>query len=139
MSQTITESVAPSPLRFWTTIVAAFLVSLFVLVAAAYLWVFVYSTFIDWSTDQAYYEAYARSASPVVAVALSFPVFFYVGRYLRRFGGRATAAAMAVVGINLAMEVLVVATVGSGDAQLTAMSLLAAAGKLLGAWQGSRP
>ncbi|MGE0624140.1 MAG: hypothetical protein AB7I04_05305 [Pseudomonadales bacterium] len=139
MSQAGTRDAAVTTLRFWTTIVLAFLASLFVMVACAYLWVFAYSVFIDPTGDQAYYEAYARTASPVVAVVLSFPVFFYVGRCMRRFAGRATTAALAVVAINLTMDVLVVSATGTDDTHLAVMSLLAAAGKLLGAWQGSRP
>lgn len=139
MNQTLAGRSSASALRFWTTVVGAFLVSLLVMVAGAYLWVFAYSVVLDTSGDQAYYEAYARTASPVVAVVLSFPVFFYVGRYMRRFGERATFAALSVVAINLVMDALVVAGTGNGLTHLTVMSLIAAAGKLTGAWQGSRP
>jgi len=138
MSLTAAETPTVTPKRLWTTILVAFLLSLLFMVACAYLWVFVYSVLVDSSGDQAYYEAYARTASPVVAVVLSFPVFFYVGRYMRRFGSRATFAALAVVAINLLMDALVTASATDGAMHLVLMSGFAALGKLLGAWQGSR-
>lgn len=137
MSVTSTTSPAVSSARLWGSILLAFLLSLVFLVTCAYGWVFIYSQVVHTGGDAAYYEAYAQVASPVVAVVLSFPVFYYVGRHMRRFGGQAVLAAMAVAGINIIMDALVVMSVDAG-AHLTVMSLIAAAGKLAGAYEGSR-
>ncbi len=128
----------PSMLKFWSTIVLAFVISLALMLAAAYLWVFIYSVVINNSGDQAFYEAYAKIASPVVAVAVSFPVFYWVGRYLRRFGSRALFAALAVVAINLLMDAAVLTSLTENLPDNLTISALSALGKISGAMTGAR-
>ncbi|MGD8830868.1 MAG: hypothetical protein PVF57_09715 [Pseudomonadales bacterium] len=108
------------------------------MVVCAYAWVYVYSVLIHTSGDQAYYEAYARTASPAVAVVLSFPVFYCVGRYMRRFANRAMMAALSVATINIVMDAFVATAQSEDSAYLLITSVLAAFGKLIGAWQGAR-
>ncbi len=128
-----------SSVRLWGTIIAGFVLTLAVLIAAAYLWVWIYSVAIFTGGDAAHYEAYAQVASPVVAVVLSFPVFYVMGRFMKRFGEKAMFAAMGVVGINLVMDVLAVSTMAEDMTFNVTMSVLSAAGKIAGAYFGARP
>ena len=125
-------------LRLWVTIVLGFVVALGVMVACAYLWVFIYSVLINTTGDQAFYEAYAQTASPVVAVVTAFQVFYLLGRYMRRFGDRARFAALAAVGINLMVDALAVASVTQDLGYMVLMSVLSAAAKIAGALVGTR-
>lgn len=127
-----------SPYRFWGTIVGVFVVAMLIMIGCAYAWVVVYSVAINSSGDAAFYEAYARVASPIVAVVVSFPVFYCVGRYMRRFGQRALFGALSVVWINLAVDVLALGTVAEGLVFNVTMSAFAALGKILGAYSGAR-
>jgi hypothetical protein len=130
--------VSVAPARPWGAVLLGFLLTQVALVACAYLWVFIYATFIDSSGDAAYYEAYAQVASPVVAVVMAFPVFWLTGRVMRRYGAQARWAALAVVLVNLGVDAVVVATLALDVAYNVGMSLVAAAGKVAGAWVGSR-
>lgn len=127
----------------WRSIILAFVVSLVVMIACAYLWVFIYSQWIYSGGSPAFYAEYAAVASPVVAVVVACPVFFCVGRYMRRFGRVARNAAMAVVAINLAVDIALVISMvaGAGETpvQFVLMSGFAGLGKLLGAYAGSQP
>ena len=116
----------------WLVLVVA------MMVAAAYLWVWVYSLLIHTGGDHAHYEAYARVASPVVAVITAFPVFFLMGRYMRRFGARALYAAAAVVALNLMLDGLTLITVAENLAYVGMMSALSMVLKIAGAWFGVR-
>lgn len=134
----MTSGAGPSRLQLWIAVVGAFVVAMAVMIAAAYGWVFVYSVVINPSGDAAFYEAYARVASPVVAVALSFPVFYGVGRFMRRFGRQAVVAALSVVAINVALDVVALLTVAEDLGYNVLMSGLAALGKIFGAYRGAR-
>ena len=119
--------------------VAAWLVLVVVLmVGAAYFWVWVYSLLIHTGGDHAHYEAYAKVASPVVAVITAFPVFFLMGRYMRRFGERAVYAAGAVVALNLILDGLTLITVAEDLGYVGMMSALSMILKIAGAWAGLR-
>ena len=122
----------------WLAIVLAFVVSEVAMIACAFAWVFIYSVTIMTTGDAAYYEAYAQVASPVVAVTVALPIFFLVGRWMRRYGNRARRAALAVVGLNLALDVLVVSTMAVDLPYNVGMSALAAGLKIAGAILGSR-
>ena len=111
------------------------------MVGAAYLWVWIYATFITTGGDQAFYEAYAQKASPVVAVVTAFPVFFLMGRQMQRFADKALFASMAVVLMNALLEVITTLTMATDVGYLLPFSigafLLKVAGAYLGA--GGRP
>ena len=81
-------------------VLVGFLVTEIAMVACAFIWVFIYSTTIDTTGNEASYQAYAQDASPVVAVVVAFPIFFAMGRVFCRLGARATMAALIAVGIN---------------------------------------
>jgi hypothetical protein len=126
------------PLTRIVWVVGAWFVTQAALVVAAYLWVWLYSTFVDSGGDVAYYEAYARRASPLVAAILSGPVFYAMGRFMRRFGRAALGLAFAVVAVNLVLDVLLVATIAEDLRYNAALSGLAAVAKIGGAWIGAR-
>ena len=118
--------------------IAGFLATEIIMVASAFLWVFIYSSLINTGGDQAFYEAYARIASPVVAVVVAGPVFFAMGRFFLRLGPRARTVAIAVVIANLAVDFPIVVLAAEDLGYNVIMSLLSATGKIIGAWYGTR-
>ena len=79
------EVITPNPLNLVKQVfivLGAYVTAEIFLVACAYLWVFIYSMFIDTGGNNAYYEAYAQISSPVVAVLLAGPAFFVIGRFM---------------------------------------------------------
>ncbi len=124
-------------LAMWAAIIAGFVLTLVVLVACAYAWVYLYSVFIHTGGDQAHYEAYAKVASPIVAVIMVWPVFYFMGRFMRRFGNKALLVAMAVVGLNLLADIGAVASLAEDVGYNVAMSALSAVGKILAAYFGA--
>ena len=82
--------------------------------------------------------AYAQDASPVVAVVVAFPIFFAMGRVFCRLGARATMAALIAVGINLAIDFPIVLTTAEDLPYALIASVLAASGKIGGAYVGTR-
>jgi hypothetical protein len=130
----------PRPLHTRVAVVLAmYLVIQIALVAAAFLWVFLYSAVIDTGGDAAYYQAYAQRASPVVAVLLSGPLFYAMGRFMRRFAAAAVGLAFAVVAINVVVDIAAVSTLAADVGYHAAMSIIATAAKCAGAWLGARP
>ncbi len=104
-TQTIGSVATPSLVKTTLWILLATIITLVIMVACAYLWVYGYSAIIHTAGDAAFYEAYAQRASPVVAVLVAFPVFFVMGRFMRGLGARATMAALTVVAISLVLDV----------------------------------
>ena len=88
-------------MKLWAHIIGWLLLVMIIMVGAAYLWVWIYATFINSTGDQAFYEAYAQTASPIVAIVTALPVFYLMGRSMRRFEDKAMFAAMAVLGLNV--------------------------------------
>ena len=119
-------------------VVGAFVVSGIVMVACAFAWVFIYSTLIDTSGDDAYYQEYAKVASPVVALVVAGPIFFAVGRFMRRFGERAVPLALSVVLLNLILDVVAVSTMAKDVPYNASMSAVVALVKLGAAYFGAR-
>ena len=121
-------------------ILGTYIAAEIVLVAAAYLWVFIYSVTIYSSGDQAYYEAYAQLSSPVVAVLLAGPVFFVAGRLIReRWPKQAVKLAMTAGGLNILVSLPLVLSsdIEHSAYHLTAV-LLATTAMIIGAWLGAR-
>jgi hypothetical protein len=121
----------------WGTVLLAFLVTEVAMIASAFLWVFIYSVAIHSGGDDAFYQAYAQVASPVVAVVMAGPIFWAMGRFMRRLGERAWSVARAVVILNLVIDGAVVATMAQDVPYNVGMSVLAACGKVAGAYFGS--
>lgn len=118
--------------------IGGFLATEVVMVASAILWVFIYSALINTGGDQAFYEAYAQVASPVVAVVVAGPVFFAMGRFLMRLGERARTVAIGVVVANLLVDFPLVIFSAEELGYNLIMSILAATGKIVGALYGTR-
>ena len=131
-------SVGLSGARLALAVVLIYVIALVVMVGCAYLWVFLYSQLVYAGGDQAYYEAYASFASPVVAVAVAAPVYFCAGRYLLRFGAHAHKAALAILLLNVVMEGIVLTTITTDLSHHLLMSGFAMLGKLLGVYAGIR-
>ena len=109
------------------------------LVIAAYLWVYIYSISIYTAGDQAYYDAYAQNSSPVVAVLLAGPLYFLLGRLLRkRWSAQALKLETATGILNLFVSVPVVfsAAVDNVGYHLSA-ALLATVAMIIGARIGA--
>lgn len=123
-------------LQLWVTVIAAYFVALAIMVASAYVWVYLYSVFVYAGGDAAYYEAYAQTAGPVVAVVVASPVFYAVGRFMCRFGERALFASLAVVFVNVLMDGLILLTISEHMTHHLLMSTFATLGKCAGAWAG---
>ena len=115
-----------------------FIVTMALMVGAAYLWVFIYSITINSSGDQAFYEQYAQMASPVVAVVTAFPVFYLMGRMLVKQVHNAIAVAIGVLAVNLMLEVIVLASLEDTFAYVLPFSVGAGVLKLAGAYFGTR-
>ena len=122
----------------WGMIGAAFLVTELAMIACAYAWVFFYSVFVNSSADEAFYQAYAELASPFVAVIVAFPIFYLMGRFMRRYKELARFTALAVVVINLVIDSLIIILVAPDLGFILMMSVLSATGKISGAYLGSR-
>ena len=108
------------------------------MVAAAYLWVFVYSALIDTTGDAAYYEAYAQRASPIVALVVALPCFYLMTRVMRAMVARAALAAYAVLVINLILDIAVTLGMAQDLAYTATISLVVAVLKYLGVRLGLR-
>ncbi len=113
-----------------------YLVTIGVMVGAAYLWVWLYSVAIHTHGTQAFYEAYAQTASPVVAVATAFPVFYAMGVCLRRISN-AIKIATAVVVVHWLVEVFVLMSVANA-VWLAPYAIASALLKAAGAWAALR-
>lgn len=134
---TIAANTEISWLKFGITVVLTVCCALAVMIACAYAWVFIYSIAIYSSGDAHHYQDYAQFASPVAAVVTAFPVFYFVGRYWRKYGERAVLGALAAVMLNLSMDAVILTTVSDNTAYLVTMSILAAIGKIGGAYIGA--
>jgi hypothetical protein len=119
-------------------VIGGFALTEAVMIGCAFAWVFLYSTLIFSGGDNAYYQAHAQVASPVVAVVTAGPIFFAMGRFMRRFGERALLLALCVVGVNLVFDAAIIASVSEEFVYITAMSVLSAAGKVGGAYGGAQ-
>jgi hypothetical protein len=62
------------------------------LIISAFAWVAIYSLLIHPGEDNAYYQNYAKSASPIVSIVVGFPIWFFTCRWVgRKAGTRAVA------------------------------------------------
>ncbi len=136
------EVITPNPLNLVKQVfivLGAYVTAEIFLVACAYLWVFIYSMFINTGGNNAYYEAYAQISSPVVAVLLAGPAFFVIGRFMRRRWDQALKLAIATGLVNVIVAVALV-TLSEIDefAYQVSMMGLATIAMLTGAYFGAR-
>jgi hypothetical protein len=125
----------------WGRIAGLAIVAEVLLVLSAVLYMVVYGYLIHPGETDAYYEAYARIASPYVAICAGLPIFFLLSRWLaRKAPPRALAHALAlwVAVVVLDTGILIGMEGFAGIARILPFWLTSHATKLLGAWLGSR-
>jgi hypothetical protein len=81
------------------------------MIALAVAWVAFYSYVIEPGHDQAFYEAYAGRAGPIVSLVAGGPVFYLVAWRLARRRGDGRAAWMAAI-LYLLTDVAIFVAVG---------------------------
>ena len=124
-----------SILKRCAIVILWFVITLGLMVAAAYLWVFIYSVFINNTGTPTFYEDYAQIASPIVAVCVALPIFYMMGRYMRRYQAAITLV-WSVLAIHIGMEILVQLSLQQPPTIVVICSILAAILKVLGAYLG---
>ncbi|MDQ0463091.1 hypothetical protein QO010_000839 [Caulobacter ginsengisoli] len=102
------------------------------LIAAAILWVTLYSYVIRPGLTLADYQTYAEQASPWVSVIAGLPVFFLAGRWAR---GRETAIALFAIYLLADLAILLSASPPTTILLIGALGYLV---KALGCWLGAR-
>lgn len=117
----------------WKRVLGGVLVAEVVLVAAAFLWVALYSHLIAPGQDVSAYRQYAQQASPWVSVIVGMPLFCLLGRWL---GSRRSAAAL--FGAFVALDVALVLAVPSQGPLPLAMMAASHVTKLAALLAGAR-
>ena len=125
-----------SVLKTIAQVVVLYVVTIGIMVGASFAWVWFYSVAVNTTGDHQFYEAYAQTASPIVAVVTAFPVFYGMGAYLRRFE-QGIYVAMAVLLIHVLVELVVLLNIPN-PAALTPFSVGAAILKFAGTWLALR-
>jgi len=109
-----------------------------VLVASAFAWVAVYSYLIHPGEELAYYQSYAESASPVVAVVMGIPYWYLACRWVgRKAGSRALAMSLWIWFILFAID-LPLTIIGGAKGYILLMVAISHSTKLLAAYLGGR-
>ena len=118
----------------WAKLLGLAVLAEVALIAAAVLFMLVYSTTIHPGEDAAFYDKQARVLLPSLAIIVGFPVFYLLAR---RAGG--WRLALVFLGIHVAIDVsLSLATDGlAGLVAILPLWLLSQGDKLLGCWLGS--
>jgi hypothetical protein len=108
------------------------------LVISAFAWVAIYSYLIHPGEGAAYYQDYAKSASPVVSIVLGMPYWFFACRWVGpKAGTRAVAMCLWTWFILVLIELPLNFLVGL-SAYNWLMVAISLATKLLGACLGAR-
>ncbi|HEX8644643.1 MAG TPA: hypothetical protein VF702_12105 [Allosphingosinicella sp.] len=102
-----------------------------VMIALAVAWVAFYSFALEPGQDQAFYEAYAGSVSPIVSLVAGGPVFYLVAWRLARRRGNVRASWIAAI-LYLLSDLAIFAAVG-GVARAVWLAFLGGAAIKLGA------
>ena len=127
----------------WRWALAGFVVLELALIGAAFGWVAIYSHVLAPGRDLAAYQAYANVASPIVSVIAGIPAFWGAGRIVRRrLGPDARRTALAMAGIFVAVDALLLLTLAENQRYYWTMAVLSFVSKVgaltLGV-RGSRP
>lgn len=102
----------------WRKVIGGVLGAEVVLIAAAFLWVAIYSHLIAPGQEMSAYRQHAQVSSPWVSVIVGVPVFYLLGRWLK---SRRAAALM--FGLYLALDlVLLLAMPAQGPLPLAFMA-----------------
>ena len=108
-----------------------------VMIALAVAWVAFYSYALEPGHDQAFYEAHAAVASPIVSVLAGGPVFYLVASWLTRRRGSGRAAWIAAA-LYLLSDLAIIAGAGALVGPVMPYFLTGAAMKLGGTALGVR-
>jgi hypothetical protein len=123
----------------WRWVLPSFFLLELVLIAAAIGWVTFYSYVIHPGELDAYYEAYAHAASPIVSLVAGAPLFFLVGdRFRRSLGADAVRSAIAVSAIYSTLDVLLLVTWPAATMYHLIVMLVNAGAKLAAIVLGAR-
>jgi len=108
------------------------------MVISAFAWVAIYSYVIHPGEESAYYENYAKSASPFVSVVLGIPFWFFACRWVgRKAGTRAVAMCVCAWFVLFIIEVPLIFIAKPTDYDWS-MVALSHSTKLLAAYLGGR-
>lgn len=108
------------------------------MIISAVAWVAIYSYLIHPGEEPAYYENYAQHASPVVAVVLGVPFWFFTCRWVgRKAGTRAVAMCVWAWFILFIIDVLMILMAKPEDVNWSIIAI-AHATQLLAAYLGAR-
>lgn len=123
----------------WGWVVATAVVLEIAMVIAAIAWIVIYSYVIHPGEDQAYYENYAKSASPVVSVVLGIPLWFFTCRWVtRKAGTRAVQMAFWTWFVLFIIDVPLMILFGEPRLSDWVIVAIAHSTKLLAAYLGGR-
>lgn len=122
----------PSTLA-WKKVLGGVLAAEVLLVAAAFLWVAIYSHLIAPGQDVSAYRQYAQVASPWVSVIVGVPLFYMLGRWLK-----SRRAAALLFGLYLALDVALLASLPTPGPIPWAMVVASWATKLASLLAGAR-
>lgn len=90
----------------WRKVIGGVLVAEVVLIAAAFLWVAVYSHLIAPGQEMSAYHQHAQASGPWVSVIVGVPVFYLLGHWLR-----SRRSATLLFGLYLALDVALLAAI----------------------------
>ena len=125
----------------WGLAAGAMLLAQFTLIALSVICVAVYSYTIHTGETQEFYNAFARASGPWVSLIAGGPVFFLIGRWIRRRSPvAAIGTAMALCGLYLAIEIVIM-LLWPGDVgatrEIVAFMIAGFVLKVAGAWLGA--
>ena len=122
----------------WGLAVVATLLAEITLIVLSILCVAVYSYAIHTGETAEFYSAFARVSGPWVSLIAGGPVFFLLARWIRRRAPSvAVATAMAMAGLYVAIEIVVLFLWTADAGGLLPFVLLGFALKVAGAWIGA--
>ena len=117
----------------WKKALGGVLAAEVLLVAAAFLWVAIYSHLIAPGQEVSVYRQYAQAASPWVSVIVGVPLFYLLGRWLK-----SRRAAALLFGLYLAFDVALLASFPTSGPIPWAMVAASWATKLASLLAGAR-
>lgn len=117
----------------WKKVVGGVLAAEVVLIAAAFLWVAVYSHLIAPGQELSVYRQHAQLSGPWVSVVVGVPVFYLLGRWLR-----SRRAAASLFGLYLALDLALLAAIPAPGSLPLAFMAASYATKLASLLAGAR-
>ena len=125
----------------WGIAAIATLLAEIALISLSIICVAVYSYTIHTGETQEFYNAFAQASGPWVSLIAGGPVFFLIARWIRRRAqSAALGTAMAMSGLYIAIEVIIVLLWPGGASATLAILPLVIGGfvlKVTGAWLGA--